>query len=493
MIKFLIKHKTLIYTSIALFLNILGFSQNRLTDTLNNFNNEITKFISDTELQNSSISFYAVDLNTNKVIGEINPDLLLSPASTMKIFTTAAAIENFGPEFTFSTKIGFNGFIKDSALYGNIIIKGEGDPCFMSDNFKSQYLNKFDNIYNECKKNGFNKLQGSVIGDATYYKDNYAPSTWILADVANYYGASPCALSIFDNEYKLFFKTGERAGDSTYIIKQEPEMSFNLNNFVKSDNISSDQSVIFGGQFDDYRVVTGKLPVQKSNFEVKGSIPNSSIFTALFLKNYLMKQGFYISDSVKTIDEYSYFNDSLKKTNFFYEIKSPPLKDILFFTNIKSINLYAEHLLRQLGIKYFNNGSNEFGVNAVTKFWQSKCGKFLMFDGSGLSRFNAVSSKQLVEILKYMKNESKNFSYFYNSLPIASRSGSLTSMFKGTFAENNLHAKSGYMTGVRSYAGYVKSKSSKNIAFAIILNNYTSSPSVIKGKIEELLVKLSEL
>ena len=87
----------------------------------------------------------------------------------------------------------------------------------------------------------------------------------------------------------------------------------------------------------------------------------------------------------------------------------------------------------------------------------------------------------------------QDFSYFYNSLPIASRSGSLTTMFKGTFAENNLHAKSGYMTGVRSYAGYIKSKSSKEIAFAIILNNYISSPSVIKGKIEELLVKLSEI
>ncbi|OFX28727.1 MAG: D-alanyl-D-alanine carboxypeptidase/D-alanyl-D-alanine-endopeptidase [Bacteroidetes bacterium GWA2_32_17] len=486
--------KVLLFSLLYLIVICYSYSQNKFSDTLNNFNKEIVKFISDSELQNSSISFYAIDLKTNQIIGEINPDLLLSPASTMKLFTTTTALETFGPEYTFSTKIGFNGFIKDSVLNGNIIIKGEGDPCLMSDYFKSHYFDKFDNIYNECKKNGFNKLQGSIIGDATYYNDNFAPSTWILADVANYYGASPWALSIFDNEYKLFFKTGEIVGDSTSIIKQEPEIPFiNITNYVKSDNISTDQSVIYGGQFDNYRIVTGRLPTQKSNYEVKGSIPNPPIFTAIFLKNNLIKKGFSVSDSVKAIYEYSSFNDSLKKINFFYEIKSPPLKDIIFYTNIKSVNLYAEHFLRQLGIKFFNNGSNEYGINAVTKYWQNKCGKFLMFDGSGLSRFNAVSSKQLVEVLKYMKNESKNFSYFYNSLPIASRSGSLTSMFKGTFAENNLHAKSGYMTGVRSYAGYIKSKSSKEIAFAIILNNYTSSPSVIKGKIEELLVKLSEI
>jgi D-alanyl-D-alanine carboxypeptidase/D-alanyl-D-alanine-endopeptidase (penicillin-binding protein 4) len=108
-----------------------------------------------------------------------------------------------------------------------------------------------------------------------------------------------------------------------------------------------------------------------------------------------------------------------------------------------------------------------------------------------LSRFNAVSAKQLVQVLKYMKKSSTNFNSFYNSLPIASKSGSISGMFAGSIAENNLRAKSGYMTGVRSYAGYVKTKSSKELAFAIIINNYSSSPSVIKGKIEHFLVKLS--
>lgn len=486
--------KKFIFISLLFLFYNFSFAQNKDANSFINFKNEISKFISDSDLQNSSISFYAIDLKTNEVIGEINSNLMLSPASTMKLFTTAASLEILGPDYTFNTTISYSGQINNNVLTGNIYIKGGGDPCFMSNNFKSNYLNVFPNIVEECKKNGINKVQGKIIGDASFYADNFAPSTWILADVANYYGASPWALSIYDNEYKLFFKTGEKAGDSTFITKKEPNISLiNFNNIVKSDNVSGDQSIIYGGLFDNFRIATGSLPLHKSDFEVKGSIPNPSIYTALLLKQELNKNGIIVTDSIQSIYEYSNFNDSLQTKNLIFTIKSPPLKDIIYFTNIKSINLYAEHLLRQIGLKSNGEGSNNSGINEVSKFWLKKTGYFLMFDGSGLSRFNAVSSKQLVEVLKYMKNESKNYSYFYNSLPIAGKSGSLTNMFNGTYAENNLHAKSGYMTGVRSYAGYVKSKSSKEIAFAIILNNYTSNTSVIKAKIEHLLVKLSEI
>ncbi len=478
---------------LLIFITFITYCYCKSQNITYNFKDDINKFISDTELQNSSISFYAIDLTTNEIIGEINPNLLLSPASTMKLFTTAAALEIFGPNYTFKTDITYSGKIINNVLNGNIYIKGGGDPCFMSNNFKSNYSNFFEQIVKECENNGINKVQGKIIGDATYYSDNFAPSTWILADVANYYGASPWALSIYDNEYKLYFKTGGKSGDSTFIINEKPDIPFiNLQNVVKSGNISGDQSIIYGGLFDNYRVVTGKLPLNKDNYEVKGSIPNPPIYTAMLLMQKLNKSGIIVTDSIESKFEFSNYTDSLN-TQVLYSIKSPALKDIIYFTNLKSINLYAEHLLRQIGLKANGEGSNNSGIKAVSNFWQKKTGKLLMFDGSGLSRFNAVSSKQLVEVLKFMKNESKNYNSFYNSLPIAGKSGSLTSMYKGTYAENNLHAKSGYMTGVRSYAGYVKSKSSKEIAFAIIVNNYTSNPSIIKAKIEQLLVKLSEL
>ncbi|MBI5540983.1 MAG: D-alanyl-D-alanine carboxypeptidase/D-alanyl-D-alanine-endopeptidase [Bacteroidia bacterium] len=487
--------KVVVFLIVIIVIPNVIISQNITNEGEIDFNKTVNEFVLDSTLLNSSISFYAIDLNTNKEIGKINPDLRLSPASTLKLFTTAAALEILGGDYTFITKIGYSGSIDASGvLNGNIIIKGGGDPCFMSHNFNSTYYETdiFSKIAAEITKTGIKKINGSVIADANYYSDNTAPSTWILADVANYYGASPWALSVLDNEYKLFFKTGPKSNDSTEIIKQDPEIPFmQLENTVISDNISGDQSVIYGGQYDDYRIATGRLPVNKANYEVKGSISNPPLLVAIILYRELLKNGINVSDSLFAIPCLKFKKNISKDYKSIYEIESPRLKDIIYFTNIKSINLYAEHLLRQIGVAKSGVGSNSSGIDALNNFWYKTTGKLLMYDGSGLSRFNAVSAKQLVNVLSYMKKSSKNYELFYNSLPIASKSGSLSSMFSGSFAENNLRAKSGYMTGVRSYAGYVKTKSSKNIAFAIIINNYSSNPSVIKGKIEQFLIKLS--
>jgi len=227
------KCKTLIFLIVFVFLSNISKSQSVLNEQKQDFKDIILDFISDSVLANSSIGFYAIDVNSGEEIAEINPDLLLSPASAMKIFTTAAALEIFEPDFTFKTKIEYSGIIQQNGiLKGNIYIKGGGDPCFMSHNFNSNYYNPdvFLKIVEEIKKTGIKKVDGSIVGDATYYSDNSAPSTWILADVANYYGASPWALSILDNEYKLYFKTGSEAGDSTFITNQEPKIPFQVTN-----------------------------------------------------------------------------------------------------------------------------------------------------------------------------------------------------------------------------------------------------------------------
>jgi len=459
-----------------------------------NFSDKLIKFSEDSEISSSLVSFYAIDLNSNEVVGELNPNMLLSPASTMKIVTTSAALEILGADYTFKTKVNYSGNINNGVLNGNLIVKGEGDPCFLSSNFSKHYSSYFTELIDTIKKLGITKIHGKIIGNSCFYTDNLYPSTWILADVANYYGAAPWALSIFDNEYKVFFKTGENKGDSTKITKIEPYLNFlNIKNFVTTDNVNSDQSIIYGGQFDNYRIVSGNLPLKRENFEVKGSIPSPPYFAALYFKNIFKNNSIIIDDTADYYYEFSELFDTINNQNLIFKFNSPPLKDIIYYTNIKSINLYAEHLLRQISLKLIGEASNKNGIIAITNFWKEKTGKFIMYDGSGLSRFNAISAKQIVSIIKYMKNESKNYTYFYNSLPVAGKSGSISGMFKGTYAENNLHAKSGYMSGVRSYAGVVKSKSGKNIAFAIIINNYTSNLSEIKSKIEHLLINLSEI
>jgi serine-type D-Ala-D-Ala carboxypeptidase/endopeptidase (penicillin-binding protein 4) len=470
-------------------------SQSKISKENDSFNEIIKQFVNDSELTNASISLFIQDINSGEVIGEYNPNLLLAPASTLKLLTTATAIELFGADYRFKTSVSYSGKIdKSGTLNGNIIINGSGDPCFYSENFHEYYSQPdvFESVISEIKKAGIVKINGTVIGNSCLYSDNFVPPSWITGDIANYYGAAPFALSFMDNQYKLFFNTGSVIKGNTKIVKMEPFIrEIEIVNNVNSQSIEDDQSIIFGGPFDNFRWIKGSLPINKLNYEVKGSIPNPPLFTAIYFSRILNKNGISISDSCKTNpDKCNRITDYGKQIEL-KQISSPTLTDIIKVTNIKSMNLYAEHLLRNIGLKNKFDGSNEAGIDAIKAYWKTKIGKFILFDGSGLSRFNAISAKQLVGVLYEMKN-SKNYSSFYNSLPIAGKSGSISKMFKGSYAENNLRAKSGFMSGVRSYAGYVKTKSNQEIAFAIIVNNYSCQTGVIRTKMEKFLINLSD-
>ena len=108
-------------------------------------------------------------------------------------------------------------------------------------------------------------------------------------------------------------------------------------------------------------------------------------------------------------------------------------------------------------------------------------------DGSGLSRFNAISSQQLVELLIVMKDNKA----FQNSLPTARKSGTVKSFLKNSSL--NVRCKSGSMQGVRSYAGYMSTTSGRKFAFSIIINNAEVKGSNVKKKIEELLIHVGGL
>ena len=113
-----------------------------------------------------------------------------------------------------------------------------------------------------------------------------------------------------------------------------------------------------------------------------------------------------------------------------------------------------------------------------------------MFDGSGISRYNSLTMKQLVWMLRFMKSNSSYSKIFFNSLAVSGESGTLNSFCDGTIAAGEIHAKSGTMSRVRSYAGYVKTRSGKNLIFAFTVNNYNCKSTDMKRLIEEFMVKL---
>jgi D-alanyl-D-alanine carboxypeptidase/D-alanyl-D-alanine-endopeptidase (penicillin-binding protein 4) len=185
-------------------------------------------------------------------------------------------------------------------------------------------------------------------------------------------------------------------------------------------------------------------------------------------------------------------NTDESETEFIAEVISPPLSQIIEVLNHESVNLFAEHLLKEMGKVFRNSGTTAAGIDVLYRFLEDAginvTGIFLE-DGSGMSPMNAITSQGLAGILLFMRNRSANSTWFYNSLPDAGKEGTLKTSFKNPAFYSNLKAKSGSMTRVRSYAGYFKASSGNEMVFSVIINNFSGPPGRIISGIEEILLE----
>ena len=469
------------------------------SQTNSRLNVEIENLKKDIALKHATWSICVTSLKNDNIIAEYNSHVSLVPASTLKIVTTGAALSLLGSDFKFQTKLQYDGVFDSltGTLKGNLYIVGGGDPSLDSEYFrdKKDSLSTTDKWASIIKSKGIKKITGAIIGDAGIFEDNMIPSQWIWSDIGNYFGAGACGLSYHDNKYSLYLKSGA-AGSKASITKTTPAIEgLQMINSVIA-NGKTDSAFIFGAPYSFYRSMEGTIPPNKNNYEVEGSIPDPSLFCAQSLAQSLKNNGISISEkatTVRTLKETNKYT-SPKKTNLFTHY-SPSLEKIVYWTNLKSLNLYAEHLLKYLAYTKNGIGTEQEGTEIVTAFWKNKgadVSGFVMYDGSGLSRADIITTKTQSQILRLMSKD-KNFKAFYNSLPIAGKTGSLSSLCEGTLAENNMCAKSGYITLARGYSGYVKNKKGEMLCFSLLANNYECTPTEMKNKLEKLLVAISEL
>ncbi len=476
----------------------LTFSLGINAQTVKEVRLAINKMVADPGLKNASVSFYALDLDSNQVVANFEANKSLVPASTLKLITTATALEFFGAEKQFTTTIQYSGAIDtNGVLNGNIFIVGGGDPCLGADRFSTHYGSFIDNWANAILKLGIDSINGRVIGDASIFNEQLIPPTWIWADLGNYYGAGPCGLSIYENKCELQLKSGKNkeATEITCVTPYIPNLAYNNN--VKGKKTRKDEAYIFGGPYQNKRSIEGSIPINKKRFTVKGSIPDPAYLTAFELDMRLRNKGVKLANPSSTLRILKLENKTMEnsKKQTIAITSSPKLSEIIRLTNFYSINLYAEHLMSQIGLFNHLVADTENGVEATTLFWKEKnidvTGMYLS-DGSGLSRFNSITTQQIVGVLHYM-NQSKNKTHFRNSLPIAGQSGTMRNIGKGTVASGKVMAKSGSMTRVKSYAGYITTKSKKQLAFALIVNNFNCTSFQMKKKIEKIMIKLAEI
>lgn len=444
-------------------------------------------FHSDSSLVHASVSLCVADAKTGDITIDYNSGLSLMPASVMKLITSAAALEMLGPDYVFKTTIGYTGTLnkRTGVLKGNLIIHGGGDPALGSQYFTDHYSDFFNSWISEIKKKGIKRIRGKVITDDSYYDFLPVPAKWLWEDAGNYYGAGAYGLSLFDNTYEIHFKTFSD-GTAPEIFKIIPDIGKpELRNFLHSSG-TTDEGFVFAAPYSSSAWIAGNVPVNQLDFVLKASIADPPLIAAKILTGKLRDAKIKVSGCPGTLrTEVGYHPVNVVPVT---ETTSPPLAEIIKVLNHESVNLFAEHLVKELGKKFRNNGSTEAGTEVVNEFLTqagiNTNGLFLM-DGSGLSPLNAVTTRELVRLLIYLRNHGKYFADFYASLPEAGKDGTLKNYFKDPVFESRLKAKSGSMTRVRSFAGYFTTLSGKNMVFSIIINNYSGPGRFIISDIEE--------
>ena len=433
-------------------------------------------FEADSQFKHAIISLYVVDSKTGKPVFDKNSQVGLAPASCLKVATSAASFELLGKDYRYKTEFGYDGKIENENLSGNIIVKASGDPTLGSWRWSvttdTVIMQKVAAV---LKTKRITNISGSFLIDDFNWETQGTPKGWIWEDIGNYYGAGARGLNWHENQYDLILKPGKKLNDSVEIVNTEPEFVMPvIENELKTGPVGSgDNSIIYLPENGVIAFLRGTIPAGKGTFKISGSIPVPAALCVLNFQNYFFKNQLLFNMLNGSSSMFEKKNRVKLPFNKLLTHLSPSLDSINYWFLQKSINLYGEAFVKTIAYEKTGFGATDTGINIIKDFWNKngiEKSALHIIDGSGLSPANRVTTNALVTVMQYAKKQSW-FSSFYNALP----------------EQNGIKMKSGYIGGVRSYTGYIKSKSGAEYTFAFIINNYDGNPGAVREKMWKLL------
>jgi len=455
-------------------------------------------------MKGATFSLMVKNITTGDVVYSYDELREVTPASVLKTVTTATALELLGKDYRFPTTLEYTGEIVNGVLKGDLYIKGSGDPSLGSahcvadrNSFTLEQATFITQWIESLKKAGINRVDGRIIADETVFDTEGISLKWLQEDIGSYYGAGSYGLNIFDNLYHLHLASGT-AGDTPRITGTEPEIpSLHFHNYLKAATISTDSAFIIGGPYSNERYLYGVIPVNQKHRVIKGDIPDPPLFLAQYLKKRMEQAGIPIEKEATSVRNLGKDPGQGKEKKQITTTYSPPLQELVRITNERSHNLYAEALFKTIGNAYQPKQGEVIssfgkGIKITGSFWNEKgldTSPLQIYDGSGLSVTDKVSALFITDILVYMATQSPNSDAFLQSFPLAGQEGTVRNFLKGTVLQGKARLKSGGMSRVRSYAGYIN-KDGEEYAIALFVNNYNCEGRVIIQALERLLVTL---
>lgn len=459
---------------------------------------EITTLTQQELLRNCNISLYAEYVDTGRKIIDINSSILMPPGSNMKLLTSAAALHILGPDYHFKTYIYYDGEIIGNRLTGNVYIVGQGDPSLGCHWFKPGL--SLDDFYTMIHKQLINRgitiIKGGIVADNLFFPHTGLPVGWDAEESGRSYAATSNAICLNENSYEIIVKAGKQAGTQALIVRLEPEIvGLNLINNLRS---GPEKSLFYYDvkrlENSDDTLLLGNIPTDGKEYSIKAAIPDPALALAGLVTDNLKTRSIEINRVPKKLSTKIEYNQQ----KVLLCLDSPPLKDIVYILNKRSINLIAEQLCIILGYETSGQATTKAGIKAIKKFLNSlsiDTDVVHIFDGSGLSRNTRLTTKTMVKLLAKITQKSV-FPYFYNSLGIASVVEDIGFFYDwgmDTILAHNARLKSGTLDGAKALSGYITPRCGRLMAFSLLIDNFYGDKERLKEIQMNIMLQLAQM
>lgn len=412
----------------------------------------MASFNNDEQLNYALSSLYVIDAATGEVVFDQNSRVGLAPASTEKIITAATILDMLGTSFTYETKFGVVNTASSKSLY----IEPSGDPSFGSwrwDETKDAAF--FNRLRNALKAKGITHIDNVII-NVSKWDDETIPDGWIWQDIGNYYGAGSQALNWRENQFDLVLKSGSNTGDAVSVVKTNPYLyDYKIESKASAAGTSDNSYLYHPSMGGTSGVLLGTVPAGQASFVVAGSMYNPA---NQFVKT-VMEQ---LKGTVNfTSAQWNTVKKPVANVDWIFTNSSPKLSSLVYWFLRKSINLYGEAFLKSMALQKSGKASTDGGIDVIKATWKAKGidpEELHLYDGSGLSPQNRVTTHAEVTVLQYAKKQPW-FAAYYDAFPLY----------------NEMKMKSGTINRVKGFTGYQKSKDGKEYIFSFIVNNYSGS------------------
>ena len=417
-----------------------------------------------TRVRGGKFGVMIVSLSRGDTLFSQNAGEMMQPASTMKLFSTAVALDRYGPEHSFSTDVLRDGTVAaDGTVQGNLYLRADGDPSMSARFYKDANL-PMATLAKAVAAAGVKKVTGDLVFDASAFDDRKIPEGWKTKYLGAAYAAKVSALSLNEN---LVWVVVSPAGKVAQVTLDPATTTIPLRSNVR---------VVGGrrGRITAHRASDGGIDVSGSIGSMSGPmryslvVDDPALFTAGALQGALRNVGVTVDGKVRAARTPA---TATKVASF----ASPPLSQIVSEMNRESINIVAELLFRDAGRAAAPDGmsSADVGLANLRDFLGKKVGAdpqaIRVYDGSGLSTLDFLTPRTMVQLLSYAHRGPWS-SAFHGSLPVAGESELLRKRMRGTPAEGNLHAKTGTTDTVIGLGGFVTAKDGEVVAFSFIYN-----------------------